>query len=124
LLDKIVDGVLKWLPEDPVVVTRYFYYLQGIILLILIGFVANNMVMFFSGGGYNYLFGGLLCAVFMFMTLFSFKTARQSFKAMKNAKLGITKAVDDISPAQIEEMIQNEKKEEKKEEESKGNYIG
>ena len=110
----IIGKILKRLPQDPVIIAHYMYWLTGIILFVLMGFTFNNLYLFFSDGfKLNYLFGAMLTTVFFLMSLFSFKGARDGYMAAKNQKNLLNDAAkhinEELTPKKIEEMLNKQK---------------
>lgn len=117
-----LDKMLSRLPDDPVIQTRYIYYLTGIITSTLLFFTASNFWSFFMTWTWSYLFGGLLTACFFAMSLFSFKATRNTYKSISEVKSQIMTQVNES--AELEDLPSKwEEEREKKKEDDSRSYI-
>lgn len=105
----LLDRILNWLPRDPYTQTKYMYYLNGIIVSVLILFTLSNFYSFFKTGVLSYLFGGLLTGVFSFMSLFSFRATRDAHNGLKQLKDGVNNAVNQFDPEKYEAELKKQK---------------
>jgi len=115
VMDWYLDKMLSKLPNDPVVQTRYVYYLSGIITSTLLFFSLSNFYSFFTTWNWTYLFGGLLTACFFLMSLFSFNATRNTFKSISKMSQEMVEKVDENldSPAKWEEELKQKKQNDK-----------
>ena len=114
VIDKLMDKCLGFLPKDPLVKAQFMYYMQGIIVTVLLFWTLERLgSLFWIGFDWNALFMGLLTGVFFFITLFGFQTSRDAYKSLKNIPSGVDQTTGDNLPeileAQIQEALLKEK---------------
>ncbi len=111
-LDNLIGKILSKLPNEPLRQTQFLYYLQTIIVVVLIFFTINNLY-FFISKGYNltYLFGAIITMVFFLMTLFSYKSIRQTYLALKSMPKPLemrNSGIMEETPEQIEQKLKEQ----------------
>ena len=80
-----VDKCMKMIPDDPLLQSRYMYYLTVIVFTGLMGFAIATWYSFFTTWGIRNLFSGLFMSAIGLMSLFGLKQTRAIYKATKYA---------------------------------------
>ena len=102
----IIDKTLSRLPKDPLTQTNFMYRLVGIIVASFFLFALERWYTFFTTLNLDSLFYGILLSCFFLMSLFNFKSLRDSYNLLKKQK----PMENDLTPEQLEMDFKKEKK--------------